>query len=152
MIANLFILLAAALSVGNAEFDRRAAEGAARISFARARQEIVADGPSGHVLRQAMLADPTRFRTRAEAEAACRALYADAADRQYQAACDDIRRQLALPADFAVGFSDDDRARLSARYPRARRPSSRRRRALCPRRVRPRPSSTRRTRRRSGAR
>ena len=66
MIACL-VLLAAALSVGNDEFDRSAAEGAARITFARVRREIVADGPSGGVLRQAMLAEPTRFRTRAEA-------------------------------------------------------------------------------------
>lgn len=118
MIACL-VLLAAALSVGNDEFDRSAAEGAARITFARVRREIVADGPSGGVLRQAMLAEPTRFRTRAEAEAACRALYAEAADRQYQAACDDIRRQLALPADFAVGFSEADRAGLDGRFPQA---------------------------------
>ena len=116
MIGSL-LLLAAALSAGNAEFDRNAAEGAARITFARARREIVSNGPAAGALRRAMLAEPTRYRTRAEAEAACRALYAAEAVRQYQAACADVRRDLALPDSFAVDFSADDRAKLEGRFP-----------------------------------
>ena len=113
------ILLAAALSAGNTEFDRNAAEGAARITFARTRREIVSNGPTAGVLRQAMLAEPTRFRTRAEAETACRALYAAEAERQYREACAGIRRNLALPETFAVDFSADDRTRLENRFPEA---------------------------------
>ena len=113
------LLLAAALSAGNAEFDRSAAEGAARITFARARRELVSEGPSEGVLRTAMLADPTRFRTREAAEAACRTLYADAAQRQYDARCAQVRRDLALPEDFAVDFTTEDRDRLAAKFPGA---------------------------------
>ncbi|MGN0853921.1 MAG: hypothetical protein ACI4R9_00200 [Kiritimatiellia bacterium] len=111
------LLLAAALSAGNAEFDRHAAEGAARITFARARRELVTQGVPEDFLRTAMLAEPARFTVRSEAEHACRTLYIEEARRRYRETCAQVRRDLALPDTFAVDFTGEECVALEDRFP-----------------------------------
>ena len=69
------LLLAAALSAGNAEFDRTAAEGAARISAARFAAEMVRRGPDADALAKAMLDNPDACASRRAAEGYCRDLF-----------------------------------------------------------------------------
>lgn len=111
------LLLAAALSAGNADFDRSAAEGAARITFARTRQELVTQGLPAGFLRSAMLTDPARFTVRSEAEHACRSLYVEEAQRRYRETCAQVRRDLALPESFAVDFTSAECGALEDKFP-----------------------------------
>ncbi len=112
------MLLAAALSAGNVEFDRTAAEGAARIAVRRQAAELAAKGPGAGVLSGAMLADPGAYATRAAAEAKCRELFAEKTRQAFEAACREIRRRLELPEDFELAFTDADRANLAKTFPK----------------------------------
>ena len=69
------LLLAASLSAGNAEFDRAATEGAARITMARYADEIRTKGLSEGILKEAMLKNPGGFKSAEEAKEACREYY-----------------------------------------------------------------------------
>lgn len=79
------LLLAASLSAGNAEFDRTAAEGAARISFDRFTAACARKGVDAHFLREAMLASSADFRERSAAETRCAELYSERLERTFSA-------------------------------------------------------------------
>ncbi len=112
-------LLAAALSAGNAEFDRTAAEGAARIAARRHVIELTTQGPTTGVLSRAMLANPRAHATVAASREACRALFVATATENFEAACREIRRRLELPDDFVLTFEESDRKKVEALFPKA---------------------------------
>ena len=100
------IVLAAALSAGNAEFDATAREGARRISISRAAAELREKGPSRGALEKAMLADPAKFEKPEDAERLCRDLFAAELRAQFAAKAREIDERLgiaergeAMPAD-----------------------------------------------------
>lgn len=105
----LVLILAAALSAGNAEFDRTAAEGAARITLQRVKDELKVNGPAAGTLKKAMLADPGAFISRGEAMKACRVIYADAAQKAFAERLESVRDRLELEEGFKIEFTDADR-------------------------------------------
>lgn len=111
------LILAAALSAGNADFDRTAAEGAAQITFARTRKELVKQGPAEGVLRKAMLEDPARFKVKSEAEDYCREIFMGEVVKAYLEKCAEIRKGLSLPDTFAVDFSEAERTTVDEKFP-----------------------------------
>ena len=115
MTLSIFIL-AAALSAGNAEFDRSAAEGAARIALGRFAHELAERGPAPGTLKAAMLADPGRFADPAEAEKECRPLYMSAADREFASERARVLEKLSLPEDFELAFPDAEKCRVEGRF------------------------------------
>ncbi len=113
------LLLAAALSAGNAEFDRTAAEGAARITARRFATELAAKGPQEARLKEAMLTDPAAHATTVCSSDKCRLLFTDAARREFDAACREIRRRLALPDDFKLEWTEADDRKVDEIFPQA---------------------------------
>ncbi len=113
------MLLAAALSAGNAEFDRVAAEGAARIAARRHATVLAEKGPGDGVLRQAMLAESGAHAARAESERKCRGIFAEKVKESFEAECREIRCRLELPDDFELAWSEADGRKLDAAFPRA---------------------------------
>ena len=71
----LAVLFAVALSAGNAEFEKTAAEGAADIAIDRIAAELAEKGPKGGGLERAMLEDSAKFRSCAEAKKLCRGIF-----------------------------------------------------------------------------
>ena len=88
------VLLAAALSAGNAEFEQAALDAAADIALGQLKAEITDKGLTTNALERAMLANPVAYRTRAEAERLCRELYRSELDRSYRERADAILRGL----------------------------------------------------------
>lgn len=110
------LLLAAALSAGNAEFDRTALEGAARIALDRQTAELVRTGlPTGE-LAKVMLYDPASYRERGAAETLARRVYSNALERAFTEHEAAIRKRLGLAATFPLAVKDSDRAALLDRY------------------------------------
>ena len=105
----LAVLFAVALSAGNAEFEKTAAEGAADIAIDRIAAELSAKGASAGALTKAMLADPHRFASRVEAESACRAIYEKQVDAEFAAAAEAVRKRLSLGKDYAPKFASAQR-------------------------------------------
>ena len=105
------LLLAAALSAGNAEFDATARDGARGISLARAAAELREKGPDRGALEKAMLADPAKFERPEDAERLCRGLFADELRAQFaaKARAIDERLGIAAPAE-AMPSGDVDAA------------------------------------------
>ena len=110
------VLLAAALSAGNAEFDRTAAEGAARISAARFAAEMVRRGPDADALAKAMLDNPDACASRRAAEGYCRDLFEKSLDSTFLAEASAIRRRLGLDDAFVLRLSDRDLEALRAGF------------------------------------
>ena len=119
MMALSAIMFAAALSAGNAEFDRAASEGAAKIAMARFGKSLAESGAAPGVLKHAMLADPGRFAAKSAAEAECLSIYIKSAEDAYAAEMADVARRLSLPDDFSVEFSECDRKGVETRFCRA---------------------------------
>ena len=90
------LILAAALSAGNAEFEDEARETAATIAVTRLEKNLAEKGLDAGVLESAMLADPEKYKTRAEAESRCRELYAETVFAKYTNGVARIRADLAL--------------------------------------------------------
>ena len=90
------LMLAVALSAGNAEFEKTAANGAAEIAVGRIAAELSAKGPAAGGLRKAMLDDPKRFAVRVEAEKICREIYAAAIDEEFDRQVKAVRERLGL--------------------------------------------------------
>lgn len=109
-------ILAAVLSAGNAEFDRTAAEGAARITLERAKAELKSSGPAAGTLKSAMLADPGKFARLDEAKRECRAVFDAAAEAAFAAKLEAVREQLQLGDGFKVEFSNEDKAKVSSLF------------------------------------
>lgn len=99
MVASL--LVAAALSAGNAEFERESDLTAATIAIGRLTLETTEKGLATGVLERAMLDDPAAFRSRSEAESRCRELYAKELELQHRRKAEDIARRLGV-ADAAA--------------------------------------------------
>jgi len=105
------LLLAAALSAGNAEFDATAREGARGISLARAAAELREKGPDRGALAKAMLADPAKFESPEEAESLCREIFADGLRAQFAAKARAIDERLGIAArDEAMPAGDVEEA------------------------------------------
>ena len=100
------LVLSVALSAGNAEFDAEARRGACDIALRRLRETTVEQGLGTGVLARAMLDDPSRFVRAADAEKACRTIYADALAGRYAASAGEIVRQLGLATNAAADASD----------------------------------------------
>lgn len=96
---SLALLLAAALSAGNAEFEREANQLAADIAITRLKTEFVEKGLVTNALERAMLERPDAFRSRADAEKLCRTLYTNELTRLYRARTEAIIRSLGENAD-----------------------------------------------------
>ena len=118
MNASIFIL-AAALNAGNAEFDRVAAEGAARITLDRFAAGLARDGLPHGVLARAMLADPAAHRTRAESEKVCKAIWTDAAESAFRDKADAVRKRLKLDCSFKLEMPKDAVSSLEERFEEA---------------------------------
>lgn len=69
------VLLATSLAAGSGEFDRAAAEGAARIAVASIKERLVRSHAPADELKDAMLADPAKAVRRSDAEGFCRDIY-----------------------------------------------------------------------------
>ncbi len=78
------IVLAAALSSGNAEFDRVAVDGARKISVSRVRAELLEKGPRPGGLEAAMLADPAKYVDPKEARRLVRSVFYANAKSQFE--------------------------------------------------------------------
>lgn len=111
------ILLASALSAGNAEFDRAAAESAARITLERFARELREKGPGDGVLSAEMLRDPGRFASSAAAEKECRAVYAAKAEEAFVKKREEVKLSLSLGDSFSFDLTSADRAALESRFP-----------------------------------
>ena len=98
---SLALLLAAALSAGNAEFERAANRLAADIAFTRLKTEIVENGLVTNALERAMLERPDAFRGRSDAEHLCREIYTNELARLYRARATEIVRELGEGAEAA---------------------------------------------------
>lgn len=122
------LLIAAALSAGNAEFDRQAAEGAAVITLQRVKENLKTKGPASGFLKAAMLADPARFAGRETAAAVCRTLYADAALKTFRDEAAALRARLKLRAESLPDLTAADRDAVAALFEAA---FDRERKAAC---------------------
>ncbi len=112
------ILIASALSAGNAEFDHAAAESAARITMERFARELREKGLGSGVLSGEMLRDPARFASKAAAEKECRAVYVSKAAEAFAEKLEDVKRSLSLDASFSISLGEADKAALEAGFPR----------------------------------
>ena len=119
MTVLLAMVFAAALSAGNAEFDRAASEGAAKIAMARFGKSLAENGAAPGVLKHAMLADPGRFAEKSAAEAECLSIYIKSSEDAYAAEMSDVARRLSLPDDFRVELSERDSRGVEERFRRA---------------------------------
>lgn len=112
------LLLAASLSAGNAEFDRAASEGAARITMARYADEIRTKGLSEGILKEAMLKNPGGFKSAEEAKEACREYYLAKAKELFAHEAGEVRRRLSLDDSVAFEFTEKDIEALAALFPK----------------------------------
>ena len=92
------VILAAALSSGNAEFDDVARSGAREISLRRAAEELVEQGPPSGALEKAMLADPGKFQKEADATRLCREVFVRQAQEAFDAKVKAIDARLGMTA------------------------------------------------------
>ena len=115
------LLVASALSAGNAEFDRTAAEGAWIVTTERFAREIAEKGPEPGSLKSAMLADPAAHKSREESERKCRELYAAAARKAYADKAEETRKRLGLDERSVAGLDRDplDAKAIEAKFPSA---------------------------------
>lgn len=111
------ILLAAALSAGNAEFDRTAVEGAQKVALGRAEARIAQEGPEAGKLRQVMLENPKDFATVAQAKDAGRLLYRLLMDGELAAEKKKIDERLGLAQiPQTVSLSEDLAEQAMSRF------------------------------------
>src|SRR5574344_721276 len=106
------ILLAAALSAGNAEFDETAKSGAFGIAFERAKAELVSAGPAEGELAKRMLADPAKYQSAEKAKAASAADYRELVAAELAQRRAEIAGRLGLdqPGDAALSAEETRRA------------------------------------------
>ena len=112
------IVFAAALSAGNAEFDRNAAESAALVSLGRSKASLASEGVGAGFLERTMAADPAAFASRKVAEERCREIFVAEAERLFAEETSRVKGRLGLPAAFAVPFEAGDRARVAELFPK----------------------------------
>lgn len=81
------VVLAVSLAAGSGEFDRAAAEGAARIALSSIKERILKTARASDDLKAAMLAEPVRAVKRSDAENLCRDIY-------LKASAEELRREV----------------------------------------------------------
>ena len=102
------LLLAVALSAGNAEFERTAVAGAADIAVSRIASELAKTGPQAGTLEKAMLEGGEKFASREGAKELCKEVYRAAVESEFRAKVDAVSDRLGL-----------DKAELAARGQKA---------------------------------
>ncbi|MCR5414078.1 MAG: hypothetical protein K6F50_05045 [Kiritimatiellae bacterium] len=112
-------LLAASLSAGNAEFDRAAIEGAAKITMDRFAASVAEGGFADGMLSAAMLEDPSRHMMRGESEKVCEKLWLDEAAKAWAAEAESVRRRLGLEESYPLEMDSRAREALVSRFPEA---------------------------------
>jgi len=110
------IVLAAALNAGNAEFDRTAAEGAARITIDRAAAAIAERGLPKGSLARAMLADPAAHRTREASKKACREIWGRSAEESFRKEAAAVLERLSLEGDFHLEMPKGAKAAMFGKF------------------------------------
>lgn len=90
------LLLAAALSAGNAEFDQAAVDGARSVALRRAETRVAENGPQTGILRQYMLDSPKDFEKAARSKEDCRTLYRSLLDAEFAAEKAKIDKRLGI--------------------------------------------------------
>ena len=101
-----FVMLAAALSAGNAEFDRSATQGAYDIAIGREVQRLETEGPEQGALAAKMLADPKRYETAAQAKETAKEDYAALVKAEYEAAKGKIEERLGLKTTNSTNLTN----------------------------------------------
>lgn len=111
------LLLAVALSAGNAEFDRMAIEGAQAVALKKAEARIAASGPETGKLRKLMLEDPKEFSEALQAKETSRMLYCQLMDAELTAEKMKIDERLGLTRiPETVGLSRELSASAMVRF------------------------------------
>ncbi|MBO5775375.1 MAG: hypothetical protein J6R63_05135 [Kiritimatiellae bacterium] len=113
MTGLLAVVLASSLALGNSEFDRSAAEGAARIAVKSIKERILKSTAWSKDLKEAMLADPAKAAKRADAEKLCREIFLKASAEElkrevntvFARLATDLRIEDAFPTDLVVSAS-----------------------------------------------
>ena len=95
----LAIVFAAALSAGNAEFDRAAQSGAAEVSVRRIAAELAEKGPKSGTLADAMLAGGEKFAAREQAKELCRGVFEAAVEREFAEKVKGVRERLGIASE-----------------------------------------------------
>ena len=98
------LLLAVALSAGNAEFERTAVAGAASIAVRRVVAELAEKGPPAGGLEKAMLEGGEKFVSREEAKEACRDIFAAAINEEFDRQLKGICERLGLGEAERAGW------------------------------------------------
>ncbi len=112
------LLFAAALSTGNVEFDRTAAEGAAQIAARRYAAELAEKGPGEGVLSETMLAEPGAYAKRETASEKSLTVFVEKSAAAFEEECREIRHRLELPEDFELSLTGSDYTKLTNTFPR----------------------------------
>ena len=116
----LSLVLAAALSAGNVEFEEATRTGAVNVAIARlTRETVAAPAVAEGALRDAMLAEPAKFAKAAEAESACRDVYRGLVDAAYRAETRKIAERMGLESVGGDLGSDVLGQILGAHFPSA---------------------------------
>jgi hypothetical protein len=113
MTGLLAVVLASSLALGNSEFDRSAAEGAARIAVKSIKERILKSTAWSKDLKEAMLADPAKAAKRADAEKLCREIFLKASAEElkrevnavFARLASDLRIEDAFPTDLVASAS-----------------------------------------------
>ncbi len=96
------VVLAASLAAGSGEFDRAAAEGAARIAIASIKERILKTARASDDLKKAMLDEPMSAVKRSDAENLCRDIY-------LKASAEELAREAGIVfARLAAGRRTED--------------------------------------------
>ena len=96
------LMLAVALSAGNAEFEKTALDGAQTVAFRRVEADILAKGPEAGKLKQMMLEDPVAFANAQKAKELGREHYLPLVVAELVSAKRAINARLGLPAEDGV--------------------------------------------------
>lgn len=113
------LILSSLLSSGNAEFDRTASEGAARITMGRFVRSLGESGPQAGALSSEMMKNPVSFITRTGALERCGQIYLSKAAESFSNKLENVRRSLSLGSSFEYSLSEDDIKRLQDKFPAA---------------------------------
>ena len=96
------LMLAVALSAGNAEFEKAALDGAQTVAFRRVEADILAKGPEAGKLKRMMLEDPAAFANARKAKELGREHYLPLVIAELVSAKRAINARLGLPAEDGV--------------------------------------------------
>ncbi|MBS7286223.1 MAG: hypothetical protein KIH06_03060 [Kiritimatiellae bacterium] len=115
----LCLILSSMLSAGNAEFDRTASEGAARITMGRFVRSLRLSGLPSGVLSSEMLKNPESFSSRTAAVERCNSIYLSKTAEAFSNKLENVRRTLSLGSSFEYALSEADMKSLLDKFPAA---------------------------------